>query len=160
MSTAKTLTPLDPSSRPGLTSLIRTGRGLMTVQTELVGEPASLVTIVDFRGRVLKSWTSSFSIETSSPEAPAAIRRWHNDIEARVRDNLARAATRRPESASASNVVVSHLFIAAMQAYSDRDLDTALAVLRACELLLPDDPRIRAGLQRLRASLANQSKTP
>ena len=149
---AATVSPPDPSSRPGLTSLIRTGRGLMTVQTELLGEPASLVTIVDFRGRVLKRWTSSFSVSSGSPEAPAAIRRWHNDIEARVRDNLARAANRRPES-SANNEVVSRLFIAAVQAYGARDLDTARAVLSACELLLPEDPRIRACVQRLRVKI-------
>lgn len=153
MNTARvTLAGTEPGSRPGLTSLIRTGRGLMTVQTELVGEPASLVTIVDFRGRVLKSWTSSFSIASTSPEAPAAIRRWHNDIEARVRDNLARVAKQQPR-AETNNEAVSHLFIAAMQAYADRDLETAREVLSACELLLPDDPRIRDSLVRLRSFL-------
>ena len=143
--------PAEPGSRPGLTSLIRTGRGLMTVQTELFGEPALLVTIVDFRGRVLKRWTSSFAIESSSPEAPGAIRRWHNDIEARVRDNLARAANRRPQTQTHGGVV-SHLFVAAVQAFSERELDTAHAILLACDLLLPDDPRICAGLARTRSS--------
>jgi hypothetical protein len=151
MNTATTtFAPADSCSRPGLTSLIRTGRGLMTVQTELVGEPAALVTIVDFRGRVLKSWKSSFSIASTDLAAPAAIRRWHNDIEARVRDNLARAANKRP-SVETGNEVVSHLFVAAVEAYRRRDLETARAVMRACELLLPDDPRIRAGALRLRA---------
>jgi hypothetical protein len=142
-----------------LTSLIRTGRGLMTVQTELLGEPAALVTIVDFRGRVLKSWTSPFCVASSSPDAPATIRRWHNDIEARVRDNLARASNRRPQS-EANAQVVSHLFIAAVQAYSARDLSTARAVLRVCELLLPDDPRIRAWLSRLRDKTGASSPNP
>lgn len=126
----------------------------MTVQTELLGEPASLVTIVDFRGRVLKSWKSSFAIGSTDPGAPAAIRRWHNDIEARVCDNLARAANKRPLTET-GNEVVSHLFVAAVQAYRVRDLETARAVMAACELLLPDDPRIHAALLRLRACLGS-----
>jgi hypothetical protein len=44
---------------------------------------------------------------------------------------------------------VSHLFVAAARAYAERDLGTAAALLHACELLLPDDPRIRAALRQL-----------
>lgn len=148
-----TLRTPEPSSRPGLTSLIRTGRGLMTVQTEIHGESSRLVTIVDFRGRVLKTWTSPFEIDAGDPEVGGAIRQWHADIEARVRDSLARAARRQPQTRDASETV-SHLFLAAMQAYGARDLETAIALLHACELLLPEDRRIRAGLRRLRSALA------
>lgn len=154
LATVHKLTPTpqaETSSRPGLTSLIRTGRGLMTVQTEIVGEPAQLVTIVDFRGRVLKRWQSDFCVASSDPEAPDLIRKWHAGIEARVRENLAKATRRRPQTRGAEEVV-SHLYVAAMRAYAERDLDTARDVLRACALLLPDDKRISAGLERLRAT--------
>lgn len=139
------------SSRPGLTSLIRTGRGLMTVQTEIVGEPAQLVTIVDFRGRVLKSWKGPLLVAPNDPAAPSLARKWHAEIEARVRESLSRAAHKRPsgDRRRAEEEAVAHLFIAAMQAYADRDYPTARSVLEACALLLPEDPRIRTALQRL-----------
>ena len=154
MYAATSLTPAptpDTSSRPGLTSLIRTGRGLMTVQTEIVGDPAQLVTIVDFRGRVLKRWHSDVFIASGDPRAADRIREWHNAIETRVRESLSKAARRRPASRQADEVV-SHLYVAAMKAYAERDLDTARDVLRACALLLPDDQRIACALQRLRAA--------
>lgn len=138
----------ETDSRPGLTSLVRTGRGLMTVQTEIVGEPAQLVTIIDFRGRVLKTWRSPFSLRADELGAPEQIRRWHHDIETRVREKLAQVARGRPQ-VDASGVVAAHLFVAAMKAYGGRDLQTARALLRACDLLLPDDPRVGAALGRI-----------
>lgn len=139
----------DLASRPGLTSLVRTGRGLMTVQTEIVGHPAELVTIVDFRGRVLKTWRAPLTVGPLDPAAPEHARRWHADIEARVRESLARAAGRNAKPSTDADVA-SHLFLAAAEAYAERDLETAKEVLIACELLLPDDERVRAALDRLR----------
>lgn len=145
--TVQILPPREPDSRPGLTSLIRTGRGLMTVQTEIVGDPGTLVTIVDFRGRVLKTWRSSFVVATADLAASETIRRWHAEIERGVRNNLSRVSER--QQIAPNHEPVSHLFVAAARAYAQRDLDTAAALLRACELLLPDDPRIRAALRQL-----------
>jgi hypothetical protein len=139
--------PHEPASRPGLTSLIRTGRGLMTVQTEIAGDPGTLVTIIDFRGRVLKTWHSPFVIIPADPAAPEKIRRWHAEIESSVRNNLTRVSER--QRITPNHEPVSHLFVAAARAYAERDLDTAGALLRACELLLPDDPRIREALRHL-----------
>jgi hypothetical protein len=154
MQLVATKTPAnEASSRPGLTSLIRTGRGLMTVQTEISGDPAQLVTIVDFRGRVLKTWTSPFRVELDSAEAPVSIRRWHGEIEVRVRESLSRASQRKSRKQGQSEAVA-HLFLAAMQAYRERDFATAYGVLRGCELLLPEDARIRGALRRLRAAVA------
>lgn len=143
----------DPGSRPGLTSLIRTGRGLMTVQTELVDDPATLLTIVDFRGRVLKTWRSPFTVAPADPTAPDQIRRWHAEIERGVRSNLARVSER--QRAESEQEAISHLFAAAVRAYAARDLDTAAALVQACSLLLPDDPRIRAAQQWLPAPRAD-----
>ena len=76
-------------------ALVRTPRGLMTVQTELVGEPAELVTIVDFRGRVLKSWRGRVRIDPEAASTSEQIRSWHRDIELRLRRQLAAVARRR-----------------------------------------------------------------
>lgn len=138
----------ESGSRPGLTSLVRTGRGLMTVQTEIVGQPATLVTIVDFRGRVLKTWRSPFAVDEHDPALGDIARKWHADIEASVRETLERASARaRPDGGL---LAVSHLYLAAARAYAERDFETALALLGACELLLPNDPRIRAAIRRMR----------
>ncbi|MCA9696475.1 MAG: hypothetical protein KC431_03035 [Myxococcales bacterium] len=118
----------------------------MTVQTEIIGDPAQFVSIVDFRGRVLKTWKSPLCVDTSDPRLPGLARRWHQDIEARVRDSLNRASQRKQDQ---EGEAVAHLFTAAAQAYADRDLNTARAVFSACALLLPDDTRIRAALDRL-----------
>ncbi|NVB42567.1 hypothetical protein G6O69_32385 [Pseudenhygromyxa sp. WMMC2535] len=131
-----------------MTSLIRTGRGLMTVQTEITGDPAALVTIVDFRGRVLKTWRRQLDVAADHITAPDLAREWHDEVEAQVRANLNRAAKR--SSSASEDVVVAHLFAAAMQAYANRDFATAKAVCRACTLLLPEDSRLSSCLQQLR----------
>jgi len=140
---------LDAEGRPGLTSLVRTGRGLMTVQTELVGDPAELLTIVDFRGRVLKTWRSPFTLDEHAASTPERIRSWHRNIERRLRDKLA-AVSRRRSQTDVEGDVVAHLFVAAIRAYGARDLDTACALLEACDQLRPDDRRVRAALARAR----------
>ena len=140
---------------PGLTSLIRTGRGLMTLQTEIVGQPAELVTIVDFRGRVLKTWRQTLAPGLEECEAQPLARRWHADIEARVRANLQRAAQRQ-----SGDETLAHLFLAAAGSYAGRDLHTARAVLEACELLAPDERRIRDALAHLRALAKHRHRPP
>lgn len=136
-----------PPTRPGLTSLLRTGRGLMTVQTEIVGTPAQFVTFVDYRGRVLKTWKSPLASTVDDSQLSTLARLWHQDVEARVRESLARAGQRSPNHGIGE--VLAHLFVAAMQAYAKRDLVTARDVLRAYDLLRPDDARVRAALKRL-----------
>jgi len=136
----------DSGSRPGLTSLIKTGRGIMTVQTEMVGEPARLVTIVDYRGRVLKSWQSSFLVAEGDYEQ---ARKWHARVEGEVRDNLAKVKQRPPQRDPAA--VGACLFVEAMQAYAALDYDRAVAILQVCDGIVPGDRRVIAALARLRA---------
>lgn len=138
----------EPGSRPGLTSLVRTSRGLMTIQTELVGDPPCLTTIVDFRGRVLKRWTEPFTPGLDDASSSARIRKWHGQIEARVRDSLARAAQRRSQPPRLDEAT-SRLFLAGMRAYAKRDFAGAHVALRACARLLPNDPRVQAALRRV-----------
>ncbi len=137
------LTCSESGSRPGLTSLIKTGRGLMTVQTEILGEPARLVTIVDFRGRVLKSWQSSFLVDPGDLDA---ARRWHQTVEKDVRASLGRAAKRAPDRTSS---VAACLFSEAMRAYVERDYARASLLLDSCARLVPDDARVAAARERL-----------
>ena len=146
-----------PDARPGLTSLIRTGRGLMTLQTELVGQPTRLETIVDFRGRVLKTWHSPFHIDPQSPDGPGQIRAWHAKIEERLRAQLSAVAKRRSPGGE-PGPVVAELFIAAMRSYAERERSTALALLEICEYLQPGEARVRAAIERARSSLARSSR--
>jgi hypothetical protein len=129
-----------------LTSLIRTSRGLMTVQTELSGDPLELVTIVDFRGRVLKRWTRPFALDVD--DAGAELRRWHATIEGQVRDSLSHAARARARPPQLDKAT-SRLFLAGITAYAKHDFDAARIALRACARLLPEDLRVRAALARL-----------
>ena len=140
----------DGNALPGRTSLIRTGRGLMTLQTELVGEPAQLRTIIDFRGRVLKRWESACEPVDASEPLCEVMRRWHEGIEVRVRENLAKVAERRPApSDPAAGHVVARLFLAAINAYRERDFDTARSILLCCRSLAPEARRVHAALERI-----------
>jgi hypothetical protein len=137
-----------------LTSLIQTARGVMTVQTEIVGEPAQLVTIVDFRGRVLKIWRSALGVD---PAGLDSARRWHQKIDGEVRESLTRVA-RRPADRSA--IVGASLFVEAMRAYAVRDYAGAETILSGCERLLPHDRRIdaaRAAAKRGRAVVRDET---
>ncbi len=135
----------ESGSRPGLTSLIKTGRGLMTVQTEILGEPGRLVTILDLCGRVLKRWQSTFVLDAHDLDA---ARRWHQGIEAEIRASLARLAKRgggdRPSSVAAC------LFIEAMRAYAAGEYERSRSILKVCARLVPHDARVDAALARLR----------
>ena len=121
----------------------------MTLQTELVGAPAQLVTLIDFRGRVLQRWTSPDPVAD-----PDQIRRWHGDIEAQVRAKLSRVAARptKTDTRWAEKRFGAHLFMEAMRAYAHRDLATALALIEACAGLLPDDPRVHTARARFVAA--------
>lgn len=140
------------SRRPGRTSMIRTARGVMTLQTEVAGDPLEVVTIVDFRGRVLKSFRTEVPPALRGREAELMdfANDFHAGIEAQVHQSLEAARQRhRSDAEPELGGVVAELFVEAVQAYARQELDTARAVLRACDALQPGDPRIRAALARL-----------
>jgi len=124
----------------------------MTVQTEVVGEPARLSTFVDYRGRVRKSWQSPFLID---PDDHDVARDWHQKIEQEVREGLKRLAK---SVRDRSETVGACLFAASMRAYATRDYDRARVILRGCEKLVPGDARVEAAFARLR-SVASASRT-
>ena len=138
---------------PGLTSLVHAGRGAMTIQTEARGEPAYLFSIVDFRGRVLKTYRSPFPICRDS-RLSARARSWHAEVEAKVRATLERAKRRDLERDPVVSEVVANLYLAALRSYSELDFETAFELLRACEQLEPKDPRVRSALGRVSAIAA------
>jgi hypothetical protein len=123
----------------------------MTLQTEIAGDPLEVVTIVDFRGRVLKSFRSEVPPALRGREAELMdfANDFHASIEAQVHESLEAARQRNRSDEPELGGVVAELFIEAVQAYARQELDTARAVLRACDVLQPGDPRIRAALARL-----------
>ena len=139
---------------PGRTSMIRTARGIMTLQTEISGSDPEVVTIIDYCGRVLQ--------RTSEPLPPelvdeAEITRFanacHAAVESSVYESLAAAAARpRRRAADERRRLASWMFVRAMRAYAQQDLVSALALLHSSERLLPDDPRIVAALAVLEPS--------
>lgn len=130
---------------PGRTSLMQTARGPLTLQTEIAGYPPEVVTILDFRGRVLKSFRRPLPGGLDPSERVELANRWHAEAEIEVRSTLAR----RSKPADPSNPVVARLFVAALVAYHQMDRISARAALLACDALLPGDPRIGAALTRV-----------
>ncbi|MFV8751523.1 hypothetical protein ACNOYE_13340 [Nannocystaceae bacterium ST9] len=126
---------------PGRTSLIQTGRGPLTLQTEITGCPPAVVTILDFRGRVLKTFRRTLPDQLEPHEHAELANRWHAEAEAEVHATLA-GRTANPNVPR----VVARLFIEAMVAYRRMDRASARAVLRACDALMPGDSRIGAAL--------------
>lgn len=140
--------------RPGQTSLLHTARGPITLQTEITGDPAYIVTILDFRGRVLKSFKRALPSETEPHLRHELAKRWHATIEQEVRDSLRRRVPlARLGGGEQALEVVARLFLEAMAAYARRDLDSAEAVLLACDHLMPGDARVGAALVNVRGEL-------
>ncbi len=135
----------------------------MTVQTEILGDPAELVTIVDFRGKVLKSWRTPLRVAPDAPQAQSVARTWHDDIEVKVRDSLSRASQTRSKSRAKSRrqsgEAVARLFAAGIQAYSNSDFVTAKSVLLVCDELIGGDRRIAAALKRIDVLSSPNSNT-
>jgi hypothetical protein len=103
-----------------------------------------LVTFVDFRGKVLKTWRSPFTLSATKPESEQ-VRQWHQEIELEVRRMLSQAKRREN---SRGNLVGACLFVEALKAYAARNYASAKLLLNACSNLL-DDPKITQALQRV-----------
>lgn len=130
---------------PGRTSLMQTARGPLTLQTEIAGFPPEVVTILDFHGRVLKSFRRPLPVGLDPRGRAELANRWHAEAELEVRSTLAR----RTKPATGGHSVVARLFLAALVAYHQMDRTSARAALLACDALLPGDPRIGAALARV-----------
>ena len=120
----------------------------MTIQTELVGDPVEISTIVDFRGRVLKRWTHPLTFEPDDTRLTASVREWHVEHEQDVRESLTKVVRKR-HRLPPIELVLSRMYLAGMSAYAKRDFVAAEAAWRACSRLLPEDRRIQAALARI-----------
>jgi len=76
-----------PSSRAGRTSCVRLPSGTLTVQTELCTRTAEIVTMIDFRGRILKTWRRPLDA-ADIPQASELAARAHREVEHEVRKSL------------------------------------------------------------------------
>ena len=122
----------------------------MTIQTELVGDPVEISTIVDFRGRVLKRWTHPLTFEADDTRLTATVREWHVEHERRVRESLTKVVRKR-HRLPPIDLALSRLYLAGMSAYARRDSVAAEGAWRACSRLLPEDRRVQAALARISA---------
>lgn len=134
---------------PGQTSCLHLPGGTMTLQTELKGEPPHLVTIIDFRGKVVRRLSRQLSDEDHDNLA-LAVRRTHQEAERGIRASLRSLhEARKGAPPSAAPSTASLLFVMASEALHRHDRDSATALLRAVAQLLPNDRRVEALLDQV-----------
>ncbi|MFV8751520.1 hypothetical protein ACNOYE_13325 [Nannocystaceae bacterium ST9] len=104
-----------------------------------------VVTILDFRGRVLKSFQRAVPADLPSAAHGELANRWHAETEAEIRSML----TSRSGPSEGVKAVVARFFVEALIAYQQMDRDSTHALLRACDALLPGDPWIGNALATL-----------
>lgn len=143
------------SQRPGKTSLIELPKGLVTLQTEVHSGPLRAVTIVDFRGRVIRRIEVLW--EKSHPkDVHLFARACHDVIEGDVRASLqALQSAPKPgaaESAVADEPTAAVLFVMAAEALAISDRESAETILVAVRSLLPDDTRVARLLSSIRVN--------
>ncbi|NVB40496.1 hypothetical protein G6O69_21830 [Pseudenhygromyxa sp. WMMC2535] len=135
---------------PGRTSMIRTARGIMTLQTEIAGAPLQVVTIIDYRGRVLQRFTNDVPAHlTTEAELTAFANELHATIDTQVQAKLTASARPNPGRERERRLAVAELYRRALDAYAKGDSLTARALLRACDRIRPGEPRVRAALEDL-----------
>ncbi|GEM_PF-4569617 len=146
---------------PGRTSKIQVGRSTLTFQTEVYGEPAEVVTLVDLAGRVVQTKKTAIPESVLAGGEEALVRFagvTHERIETEARAALRRRAERgrsKPEAQTelpgegpvqGSDGVVDEtaawLFMAAVDAYAHGDLHTSEDLFVVVSELLPDDRRV------------------
>ena len=144
-----------PITHPGRTSCVQLPGGTMTFQTELRGEPPELVTVIDFRGKVVRRVTRRLS-EDDWSDVERAVRLAHSEVERSVCSSLEslRAAKRGTEPASAVEPTAAALFVMALEVLHRGDRGSAAALLHTVSALLPHDPRVDDLLHYLRSQPA------
>jgi len=137
---------------PGRTSSIQLPGGTMTLQTELRGDPLEVVTIVDFRGKVMRR-KSRVLTDEEHDDLELVVRHVHADIERGIRVSLESVRKARDTSAASSGQAAVEpstsalLFVMSADALGRGDLPTAASLLEAVAQLLPDDTRVRSLLR-------------
>jgi hypothetical protein len=134
---------------PGVTSLIRPG---LTLQTEVLEDPLRLVTIVDLKGRALKSWVVPLASGTADS---TEVRQRHSEVEAEVRRILLDKASQSGTS-TREQEVGAVLFLESLRAYAAFDWDRAFRLSEASFCLLPKDSRVAQAKKEIEAKRARQ----
>ncbi len=146
------MTPGPPQRHaPGRTSSIQLPGGTMTLQTEVSGTPPQIVTIVVFRGRVLRRSVVALGGEVET-DLESAVRRAHNDSERgllRALQDVHPPPQEHPGAAPVEPPTASLLFVMATEALARRDRGTAISLLEAVQDLIPDDRRVQLLLAEL-----------
>ena len=153
---------------PGLTTSLRLASGVLTLQTEIHGEPPQVTTTVDFKGRTVRVFRAPLD-PASTTDLAAAARAFHRTSELRLREALehSRDRPRDPAAPSPSSPMnapgprhpgepeVAALFVEAVRALVNGRREQAARLVAVVRLLLPDDARVDA----LAASLAGGTAT-
>lgn len=132
---------------PGMTSCIELQVGFLTLQTEFVGDPPELITVIDLAGRVIRR------IRTPCPpgvDLAQFVQRTHADIDRKLRlavDARRREDPNRPPLGDDDTAAL--LFLLAVEAYLDGDAISARQMLSCVADLLPDDATIASNLRAL-----------
>ncbi len=152
---------------PGLTTSLRLASGVLTLQTEIHGDPPQVTTTVDFKGRTVRVFRAPLD-PTSTTDLAAAARAFHRTSELRLREALeqSRDAPDDPAPPSPSSTTNAHprdpgapevaaLFVEAVRALVTGRREQAARLVAVVKLLLPDDARVDA----LATSLASGTTT-
>lgn len=129
--------------RPGVTSSLHLPVGVLTLQTEIVGDPPEFVTVVDIGGRVMRTLRTPCRVERAD-EIQRTVSRVHAELMRRFVSN-ARARVK----PSADNDTAAQLFVLAVEAHAAGDDVGAAALMQCVADLLPDDARVRSNLAAL-----------
>ena len=160
---------------PGKTSTLEIGGLKLTFQTEVGGDPLMITTIVVRRGRTLRTFSQSLTeLQNAEPGRSVAslVEQAHQRVVHRLKlpqdptHQTPTANSRTPQTASPSPTktarsaqqgapgstgqAASLLVVRAVEAFDRLDHQTALNLLEAAESLIPEDPRLRRSIGRLR----------
>ncbi|HGG58132.1 MAG TPA: hypothetical protein ENK31_10085 [Nannocystis exedens] len=160
---------------PGKTSTLEIGGLKLTFQTEVSGDPLMITTIVVRKGRTLRTFSQSLTkLQNAEPGRSVAslVEQAHQRVVHRLKlpqepsKKTPTANSTPPQTAGPSPTktaqstqqgapgsagqAASLLVIRAVEAFDRLDHQTALNLLEAAESLIPEDPRLRRSIGRLR----------
>ncbi|MCA9659798.1 MAG: hypothetical protein KC486_15755 [Myxococcales bacterium] len=151
---------------PGKTSTRRVGNSLLTFQTELRGDPPTVVTIVVLRGRTLRTFTQALAeLEARRPGAPLVrlVDEAHERVVARLNLQVKGAARAAASDTATATLLdetadesaspgerASELVLLAVEAVDKLEYQGALDLLETALECAPGDPRLERSIARLR----------
>ncbi len=126
--------------RPGITSSLHLPTGVLTMQTEIVGNPPEFVTVIDVGGRIMRTFRNPCRVDESG-DVQRVVSRVHAELMRRFVGNA-----RSRVKPAVDNDTAAQLFILALEAHAKGDTDGARALLLSVADLLPDNATVRRNL--------------